>query len=143
MLIPGVLMVSTTAFWVLPDRSCLKLTRNRIVMSMAMPRAILNTITVDGLSLTPAQPMIPAVTINGMIFGISEQRRILTDRNNISIQAAIRRKDHWILSFKPFITKALPSRYVTLVPVNSTLYFDESNKAPAFRRNSSSTTGNR
>ena len=40
--------------------------------------------TVEGLSRTPAHPMIPAVMISGMMLGTKEQTSIRTDRNRKS-----------------------------------------------------------
>ena len=99
---------------------------------MAIPNAILNTITVEGLSRTPAQPMIPAVMISGMTLGASEHNRIRNDRNRNSIQPAISTNAHSILSRSPLIIKLLPSKYVTLVPVNSTWYLVESKSSDVF-----------
>ncbi len=50
-----------------------------MVTSMAIPSATLKISTVDGFSRIPTQPIIPAVTINGMTLGIKEQKRIRTD----------------------------------------------------------------
>ena len=52
-----------------------------MVTSIAIPNATLKISTVDGLSLTPVHPIIPAVTINGITFGIREQIKILRDLN--------------------------------------------------------------
>ena len=40
-----------------------------MVISMAMPSAILKTNTVDGFNGTPAHPMTPAVITRGIKFG--------------------------------------------------------------------------
>src|SRR5882724_2076100 len=93
-----------------------------MVISIAIPRATLNTKTVDGFIGTPTQPITPAVISNGMILGIKEQINILIDRKRYNIQRAINKKAQPILTFKPFIINRLPSRKVTLVPVSCTLY---------------------
>src|SRR5687768_3618965 len=98
-----------------------------MVISIEIPRATENTSTVEGFSATPTQPIIPAVIIKGIIFGISEQIRILKDLNKYSIQSAISTNAQITLSLRPFIIYALPSRKVTLVPVNNTLYLAVSN----------------
>ena len=53
---------------------------------MAIPNATLKMRTVDGFRATPAQPIIPAVTSNGIKFGIREQIKILKDLKRKSIQ---------------------------------------------------------
>ena len=83
-----------------------------------MPKATLNTNTVDGVKRTPAQPITPAVTINGTTLGINEHTNILNDLNKYNIHKVIKAKAYKILSFKPLIIKLLPSKNVTLVPVN-------------------------
>jgi hypothetical protein len=71
---------------------------------------MLKTITVEGLNLTPAHPMIPAVMIKGITFGTSEQMTILAFLKSISIQTAISTNAHAMLSFNPLMMKLLPSR---------------------------------
>ena len=88
---------------------------------MAMPNATLKISTVEGFSGTPAQPIIPAVTSNGMILGMREHIKILTERKRKSIHNAINKNAHAILSFKPLMINLLPSKKVMLVPVNVTL----------------------
>ena len=85
---------------------------------MAMPSATLNINTVDGLSGTPAQPIMPAVIISGTRLGTREQINILADLNKFNMHTEISRNAQKILSFKPLIIKLLPSRKVMLVPVN-------------------------
>ena len=48
---------------------------------MAIPKATLNTSTVEGLSGTPTQPIMPAVITKGIKLGIKEQSKILADLN--------------------------------------------------------------
>ena len=81
MLSPVECMVLTTFFLasVIPFDSCLKFTRNRMVMSMAMPNATLKTKTVEGFMATPAHPIIPAVIIKGTTFGIREHNKMRND----------------------------------------------------------------
>ncbi len=90
-------------------------------MSTAIPNATLNINTVDGLRAKPTQPIMPAVMISGITFGIKEQNNILKDRNKYNIHKAISKKAHKMLSFNPFIINLLPSRNVILVPVSVTL----------------------
>ena len=70
-------------------------------MSIAIPSAMLKINTVEGFSGTPAQPITPAVIINGIIFGISEAINILNDLNRNSMHNVINKKAHMILSIKP------------------------------------------
>ncbi len=50
-----------------------------MVISIAIPNAMLKTSTVEGFSGTPAQPITPAVITKGMVFGINEHIKILND----------------------------------------------------------------
>jgi hypothetical protein len=68
---------------------------------MAIPSATLKIKTVDGLSLTPAQPIIPAVTIKGITLGMSEHINILKDLNKYSMHKEINKNAHMILSLRP------------------------------------------
>src|SRR5665647_1346529 len=97
-----------------------------MVTSMAMPSATLKISTVEGFRRTPAQPIMPAVTTNGIKLGIREQINIRTDLNKYNIHKAINKNAHKRLCFKPFIIKVLPSKKVMVVPVNVTLNFEVS-----------------
>ena len=90
-----------------------------MVISIAIPSAILKTNTVEGFNGTPAHPMIPAVITSGIRLGSREQIRIRKLRNKYSMQTAINRKAQTMLCFKPLMIKVLPSRKVTVVPVYS------------------------
>ena len=89
---------------------------------MAIPKAILNTKTVDGFKGTPTHPIMPAVITNGIKLGIKEQSKILKDLNKYNIQTEISKKAQNILCFNPSMMNRLPSRKVMLLPVNLTLY---------------------
>ena len=52
-----------------------------MVTSITIPSATLNTITVEGFSDMPAQPIMPAVITSGTRLGISEQSKMLAERN--------------------------------------------------------------
>lgn len=52
-----------------------------MVTSITIPKATLKTSTVEGFKAIPAQPITPAVTINGIKLGISELNKILIDLN--------------------------------------------------------------
>ena len=54
-----------------------------------MPKAILKIISVDGLSGMPKKPIIPPVTIKGIIFGIIEINTIRHERNKSAINTPI------------------------------------------------------
>ena len=97
-----------------------------MVTSIAIPNATLKINTVEGLMGMPVQPMIPAVSNNGITFGIREQISIRKDLNKYSIHNAINRNAHIILSRKPLMINLDPSRKVTLVPVNFTVYAEVS-----------------
>src|SRR5258706_8165102 len=97
-----------------------------MVTSIAIPNATLKTNTVEGFKRTPAHPIMPAVTIRGITFGIREQKSIRKDLNKYNMHKAINKNAQKILSFKPLIIKRSPSKNVMVVPVNCTLYFDES-----------------
>src|SRR5258705_1964672 len=88
-----------------------------------MPRATLNTSTVEGFKGTPVHPMTPAVIARGIILGSKEHSNILNERNRYSIHKAMNKKAHITLSFKPLMIKLVPSRKVMLVPVSWILYF--------------------
>lgn len=92
-----------------------------MVTSITIPKATLNTITVDGFKVMPDQPITPAVITNGIKLGIKEQINILNERNRNSIQKAIKTNAQNILSFKPVMINAEPSKNVTLLPVKVTL----------------------
>jgi len=70
--------------------------------------------------------MIPAVSSNGIIFGIREQIKMRKDLNKYNMHSAISRNAHSILSLKPLMINLEPSRKVTLVPVNFTVYAEVS-----------------
>ena len=89
-----------------------------MVTSIAIPRATLKISTVEGFSLTPVQPIIPAVTIKGMTLGMREQIKIRKDLNKYSIHKAINKNAHKRLSFSPLIIKLLPSKKVIVAPVS-------------------------
>ena len=89
-----------------------------MVTSIAIPNATLKTNTVEGFSGIPTQPIIPAVISKGIILGIREQIRIRADRNKYNIHNAINKNAQRILSFSPLRIYRLPSKNVTLVPVN-------------------------
>ena len=91
-----------------------------------MPSATLKMSTVDGFRRTPAQPIIPAVTTNGMILGINEQIKMRNDLNKYNIHKAINKNAQNRLCFNPFIIKMLPSKKVIVEPVNVILNFEES-----------------
>ena len=86
-----------------------------------MPRATLNIKTVDGFNATPDQPIIPAVTNKGITFGIREHNNILNERKRKSIQTAMSKNAHAMLSLRPLMMNLLPSKNVMLVPVSVTL----------------------
>ena len=69
-----------------------------MVISIAMPRATLNINTVEGFKATPAQPIIPAVTSNGITLGMREHNNILNERKRKSIQIAMSKNAHAMLS---------------------------------------------
>ena len=93
---------------------------------MAIPSATLKIRTVDGFKRTPAHPIIPAVTTNGITLGISEQIKIRNDLNKYSMHKAINKNAHNRLCFRPFIIKVLPSKKVIVEPVNVILNFEVS-----------------
>ena len=62
-----------------------------MVSSTEIPKAILNTKMVEGLSGIPENPITPAVIINGSKFGMSEMIIILKDLNMYAINKAISR----------------------------------------------------
>src|ERR1700760_3928924 len=99
-----------------------------MVISIAIPSAILNTSTVDGFNGTPTQPITPAVINSGITLGISEHNRMRKERKRYNMHNAINRNAQIILSFNPFMINELPSRKVTLEPVISTWYLFESKK---------------
>ena len=68
-----------------------------MVISMAIPSAMLKTRTVEGFRETPTQPITPAVITNGIIFGIKEHNKIRNDLNKYSMHTAIKRNAHNIL----------------------------------------------
>ncbi len=74
-----------------------------MVTSMAMPNATLNTNTVEGFKRIPAHPIIPAVTTNGITFGMREQKSIRKDLNKYNMHKAMNKNAQKILSFKPLI----------------------------------------
>src|SRR5580698_2749898 len=98
-----------------------------MVISIAIPSAMLKINTVEGFSATPFHPITPAVIIKGIVFGIKEHNKIFIERNKYNMQIAISTKAHIILDRKPLMIKRLCSIKVTLPPVSSTLYFVESN----------------
>src|SRR5678810_347552 len=82
---------------------CLKLTKKRMVMSIAIPSATLKIKTVDGFKGIPTHPMTPAVITSGIKLGSKEHNKILHDLNRYNIHRAIRRNAQKILSFKPLM----------------------------------------
>jgi len=72
-----------------------------MVISIAIPSAMLKTNTVDGFKGIPVQPITPAVIIRGMTLGMSEHNNILTDLNKYNMQRVISKNAQRILSFKP------------------------------------------
>src|SRR5215203_2018091 len=82
---------------------CLKFTKKRMVISMAIPSATLKIKTVDGFSGIPTHPITPAVITSGIKFGNKEHNKIFHDLNRYNIHNAIRRNAHKILSFKPLM----------------------------------------
>ena len=92
-----------------------------MVISIAIPNAMLKTRTVEGFSGTPAHPITPAVITSGIRLGNKEQIRIRILLKRYNMHAAINIKAQTILCFSPAMIKALPSRKVTVVPVNSIL----------------------
>src|SRR5438067_12723219 len=106
--------------------------RKRIVTSIAIPSATLNTSTVEGFKAIPVQPITPAVTTSGTKLGIKEQSQIRNDLNRYSIHKAINPNAYIMLSFKPLMIKVVPSKKVTPVPVMVTLYLEVSKILLAF-----------
>ena len=86
-----------------------------------MPRATLNIKTVEGFRATPTQPIMPAVTSNGIKLGMREHNNILNERKRKNIQAAMSKNAHAMLSLRPLMMNLLPSKNVMLVPVMVTL----------------------
>ena len=87
-----------------------------------MPRATLNTSTVEGFKEIPNHPISPAVISKGTILGTKEHISMGKERNKKIIQKAINKNAQKIDSPKPLTIKLLPSKKVTLEPVISTLY---------------------
>ena len=91
-----------------------------MVSSTDIPKAILNTKSVDGFKGIPNHPIIPPVNSKGMMFGIIEITTILHDLNSIAIRIPMEIMAKIRLVIR-FLTRYLvPSAATTDVPVNVT-----------------------
>ena len=102
--------------------SCLKLTRNLMVTSMVIPRATLNTRTVEGFMRMFIHPIMPAVISSGTTFTTMDINSIRQDLNNTIIHPKMIRNASIRLSLRLFTINLLPSKKVILVPVNVIWY---------------------
>ena len=98
-----------------------------MVLSTEIPKAILKTRIVEGLSGIPANPIIPAVINRGTILGIREIIIILKDLNIYAINSEIN-KIASAREITRFLTKNLvPFKNIRDLPVKFTLYLSFGN----------------
>ena len=98
-----------------------------MVLSTEIPKAMLKTRIVEGLSGIPANPIIPAVINRGTILGIREIIIILKDLNIYAINSEIN-KIASAREITRFLTKNLvPFKNIRDLPVKFTLYLSFGN----------------
>ena len=98
-----------------------------MVLSTEIPKAMLKTRIVEGLSGIPANPIIPAVISRGTILGIREIIIILKDLNIYAINSEIN-KIASAREITRFLTKNLvPFKNIRDLPVKFTLYLSFGN----------------
>ena len=90
-----------------------------MVSSTEIPKAILNTKSVDGFKGIPRKPITPPVIRSGIIFGIMAIKIILHDRKSSAIREAINPIANSRLEIKFFTKYLVPSEATTEVPVIS------------------------